>query len=139
MLVLTYIGTTVQYYLILLHIPSYEMRNLNIFPTSYPFCSIQEHASVFTYSLSTNQLFITLPKIQHHQAKQAYALKLVVALWVHCMFIPADWGSQQQNFAMLALFEDFQIKNDLKCKSICLFFLKINNEKKCFTKIKLCE
>ena len=52
-------------------------------------------------------------------------LKLVSqvdSLWGDCMFIPADWGSQQQICAILLFFEDFfTIK---MIRSISIFFQK---------------
>ena len=52
----------------------------------------------------------------------------VESLWGDCRFIPADWGSQQQICAILLFLKTFHYKNDKKCKSISIFFLKNNNK-----------
>ena len=51
----------------------------------------------------------------------------VESLWGDCRFIPADWGSWQQICAILLFLKTFHYKNDKKCKSISIFFLKNNN------------
>ena len=65
---------------------------------------------------------------------KAHILRVTVqgveSLWGDCMFIPADWGSQQQICAILLFLKTFHYKNDLKCKSISIFFLKNNKHAK---------
>ena len=63
----------------------------------------------------------------------------VDSLWGDCTFIPADWGSQQQQqqiCANLLFLKTFHYKNDYKCKSISIFFLKNNNNFFYFIKFK---
>ena len=51
--------------------------------------------------------------------------RVVESLRGDCRFIPADWGSQQQIRALLLFLKTFYYKDDKKCKSISIFFLKI--------------
>ena len=128
-------------------VPRYYRRNLNGISFSLPkyllyqlSCSISDqftsdlmkaandirHTLFGAFSPTqnvTNKLRTSLGRVRYAKV----SLLGVESLWGDCTFIPVDWGSQQQICAILLFLKTFHYKNDKKCRSISIFFLKNNN------------